>query len=115
MLFRTIPEISLAPEDVEPITRFFTDILGFEKSTHTFDGDGEVDPIVRHGEIEIRFHKWYDVRPPYRVGIVIECDDVQQWIDRLFDAGLRPGLGHARVECQIKDGLYVAFKERDQE
>jgi hypothetical protein len=121
MLRRTIPVISLTPEDVEPVTRFFTDILGFEKSTYTFDRDGEVDPIVWHGDIEIRFNRYFDGRTPAlpcNVGIVIECDDCQQRADRMYAAGLHPSYTHdvgrpLRVTW-IKDGLYVAFEQPDE-
>ena len=122
MLRRSIAEITLAPEDIEPVTRFFTDILGFEKSTYTFDREGEVAPVVRHGDIEIRFRRYIDSRTPARssmTGVVIECDDCQQWADRMHAAGLEPGYGHdvgepLRLEYWIKDGFYVAFEQPDE-
>lgn len=122
MLRRAIPEITLGADDLQLVTRFFTEVLGFEKSTYTFDGEGERDPIVRHGNIEIRFRRYINSQTPSRstsTGVVIECDDCQSWADRIHARGLQPtnygrDVGQPiRLECWIKDGFYVAFEQPD--
>jgi hypothetical protein len=121
MLRRTIPEITLAANDLESVTRFFTEMLGFERSTYTFDYQGEVDPVVRHGDIEIRFRRCIHSETPTSstmTGIVIECDDCQRWADLMFAKGLQPSYVHdigqpLRLKYWIKDGFYLAFEQPD--
>ena len=114
VLFGCIPEIVV--RDIDTVTRFLIDVVGFE--VRTDECRAHVQAILVNGDIQI--HVFSADKDPnlrsYITGLVFRCDDCKYWHDRLESNGLAPALVDKAdyplsAGCHVTDDFAVTFEE----